>query len=102
MNYQQNRCNSGTNGYGSQSMSALLPDFIDAIKLYKAVGILEHQRRQFERDSAMLALVLPVFPFISFVAHSVYTYYIARRSAIRVESGVVIISARHFKLWRKN
>jgi hypothetical protein len=50
----------------------------------------------------MLALVLPVFPFIPFVAHSVYTYYITRRSAIRMESSVVIISARHLKLWRKN
>jgi len=48
MYHQQNRPNSGTNDYGSQSMPTLLPCFIDAIKLYHAVGSLEHQCRQFE------------------------------------------------------
>jgi hypothetical protein len=37
---------------------------------------LEDERRQHEGDAAMLALVSPVFGFVPFVVHNVYTYRI--------------------------
>ena len=43
------------------------------VKANQAAFVVENQRRQLERDSLMLALVLPVLPLIPFVAHCVYT-----------------------------
>jgi hypothetical protein len=48
VNHKQDCPGSGANGYGSQSMPALLSCFIDAVKLYQAAGILEYQSRELE------------------------------------------------------
>ena len=75
MNHEQDRRSSRTNGHGSQSVPTLLPCDINAIRLDQAALIFKDECRQFERDAAVLALVLPVFPLIPFVAHCVYTNY---------------------------
>ena len=75
-------------------MPALLAILVDTVKVDPASWIRKCKSCELERDSAVLALVLPVLSFIPIVAHRVYTYHITKRSAIGGESGVGIIAAR--------
>jgi len=52
----------------------LFSRFVDAVRADKTTFVFEDERRQLEGDGALLALVLPVFGFVPFVAHFVYTY----------------------------
>jgi hypothetical protein len=66
MNYEQEILDSRLSGDLANCMPSLPSCFIDTIEFNQAVLILKYKCRQFERDSAMFALVLPVLPF----AHS--------------------------------
>jgi hypothetical protein len=58
----------------AERMPALFIGFgVDAVGIDKAALVLEDQRRQFKRDSVVLALVLQVLRFIPLVTHCVYT-----------------------------
>ena len=54
-------------------MPALLAILVDTVKVDPASWIRKCKSCELERDSAVLALVLPVLSFIPIVAHRVYT-----------------------------
>ena len=56
-------------------MPSLLTGFVNPVQFDQPLLVLKDQRRQLEADSSVLALILPVFPFIPLVAHNVYTYH---------------------------
>ncbi len=57
-----------------EGMPPLFSRFVDAMRADETVFVFEDERRQLEGDAAMLALVSPIFGFVPFVAHNVYTY----------------------------
>jgi hypothetical protein len=74
MNNQQHGSGPGFNPNCANRMPALFFRLaVDAVRLDEAAFVLEHQRRQFKRDSVVFPLVPKVLRFIPFVAHRVYT-----------------------------
>src|SRR5260370_1006710 len=59
---------------------------IDAVRVDEAAFVLEHQSRQFKRDSIVFPLVPKVLRFVPLVTHRVYTYCTISRVWLRPTS----------------
>ena len=71
---QQDSCSPGREANSPEGVPALFSRFVDAVGADEAVVVFEDERRQLEGDAAMQALISPVFGFVPFVAHNVYTH----------------------------
>ena len=94
---QQNGSNSWTNGYAAQRVPSLLTGFVNPVQFDQPPLVLKDQCGQFEADSSVLALILPVLSFIPFVAHNVYTYYITNKRLVSPPWPSAILRRERFR-----
>jgi len=69
VNDQKYHSYSRADRYVAESLPSLFPVFVNKVEFDDAVGIIKSQRRHQKRNTAVLALILAVLPFIPLVAH---------------------------------